>query len=217
MKYYPKNRIKTNLYTRGGDFINSSNGNPYVGYYYKTYNGYFFSGKDPSDPNTLELLPLSSKVIEPNFPEIFDPLAEGYNIKKDNYEYIKYLINTRNNVKFLKLKDINPETTKRIPKHYYYTPSEEDYERGIITRYFIKQINRETYIEIDKKTYNFIYNKDSEWYWEKYLPFKIDWKITGNLDMVRKHNENNVNSVSESLKLDNFKGYLKMNYSKFHK
>ena len=37
IKYFPKNRITTNLYTKGNEF--TVNGKQYVGAYYKTFNG----------------------------------------------------------------------------------------------------------------------------------------------------------------------------------
>ena len=38
MPYYPKNRIITNLYTSGGEYIIKKTGLPYIGYYYSLYN-----------------------------------------------------------------------------------------------------------------------------------------------------------------------------------
>ena len=48
MAYYPKNRIVTNLYTRGGEFSTTITGQEYTGYYYKLYNGTYFTGKTPN-------------------------------------------------------------------------------------------------------------------------------------------------------------------------
>lgn len=48
LKYYPKNRVVTDLYTSGGSF--SLNGQDYVGYYYKTFDGKVYSGATPQSP-----------------------------------------------------------------------------------------------------------------------------------------------------------------------
>ncbi len=43
--YYPKSEITENLYTGGGEFAYKFNSVPYVGYYYSTIDGKFFTGK----------------------------------------------------------------------------------------------------------------------------------------------------------------------------
>jgi len=43
--YIPKNRIKTNLYTRGDEYKNINTGIPYEGYYWSMYNGTIYTGK----------------------------------------------------------------------------------------------------------------------------------------------------------------------------
>jgi hypothetical protein len=59
MAYIPKNKIQTNLYTSGGEYAISSSGKDYVGYYYKLYNGKYFTGKTPNDSNIKELTKLN--------------------------------------------------------------------------------------------------------------------------------------------------------------
>ena len=46
--YIPKNRMTTNLYTRGEEYKNVATGIPYIGYYWKMYNGTTFTGKNPN-------------------------------------------------------------------------------------------------------------------------------------------------------------------------
>ena len=41
--YIPKNRIKTNLYTPGNEFIFKSDETNYIGHYYSLYTGKFFT------------------------------------------------------------------------------------------------------------------------------------------------------------------------------
>ena len=55
MAYIPKNKIQTNLYTSGGEYTLVSSGQDYVGYYYKLYDGKFFTGKTPNEPNSKEI------------------------------------------------------------------------------------------------------------------------------------------------------------------
>jgi hypothetical protein len=56
MAYIPKNKIQTNLYTSGGEYIYASSKVGYVGPYYKLYNGKSFTGQTPNSPNTQEII-----------------------------------------------------------------------------------------------------------------------------------------------------------------
>ena len=49
--YYPKSQIVTNLYTNGQEYIIKSNNEKYIGNYWKTSDGKFFTGKTPEDKN----------------------------------------------------------------------------------------------------------------------------------------------------------------------
>ena len=53
--YYPKSQITTGLSTSGNDFL-LPDGTPYKGKYYKTSDGDFYSGENPSDKPTYRLL-----------------------------------------------------------------------------------------------------------------------------------------------------------------
>jgi hypothetical protein len=55
MAYIPKNKIQTNLYTSGGEYAYASDLKDYIGYYYKLYNGRFFTGKTPDELDSKEL------------------------------------------------------------------------------------------------------------------------------------------------------------------
>jgi hypothetical protein len=56
MTYIPKNKIQTDLYTSGGEYIILSSGQNYIGYYHKLYNGKFFTGKTPNESDIKELI-----------------------------------------------------------------------------------------------------------------------------------------------------------------
>ena len=47
--YYPASQIKTNIYTNGTELVIKSDNQKYIGYYYKTSDGKYFSGKTPDD------------------------------------------------------------------------------------------------------------------------------------------------------------------------
>ena len=52
--YYPKSEITANLYTNGGEFINTLTGKTYTGPYYATSDGKYYTGGDYS-PTAVEL------------------------------------------------------------------------------------------------------------------------------------------------------------------
>lgn len=101
MAYYPKNKIKTNLYTSGGEFIIFNTKEKYIGPYYKLYNGKLFTGATPNSPNSLELIPVTglssdkdsdlARQSQPKYPQFF-PTPQDYK----NGEFIRYFIVKRN-------------------------------------------------------------------------------------------------------------------------
>ena len=70
MSYYPKSKIITNLYTNGGEYIIIETNQEYTGYYHKTYDGKFFTGKTPNDPPVNEIVKLvdSNIIVDVNKP-----------------------------------------------------------------------------------------------------------------------------------------------------
>jgi len=59
--YYPKNKIITNLYTSGNELFNKTTLQPYIGHYFSTFDGKFFSKKEPSS-DSIELIKFSKDV-----------------------------------------------------------------------------------------------------------------------------------------------------------
>ena len=96
MAYYPKNKIKTNLSTNGGEFqtatMTVASGAPsYSGYYYKLASGKYYTGKFPGDGVNEELFPLNPTTTPPpslpktNTPPLY-PTPEDYK----NGSFIRY-------------------------------------------------------------------------------------------------------------------------------
>ena len=54
--YIPKNRILTNQYSNDRKLVYKTSQEVYIGSYYKTFDGKYFTGKTPNDPPNLELL-----------------------------------------------------------------------------------------------------------------------------------------------------------------
>lgn len=71
--YLPKSKYSKPKYTQGYDF-NLPNGKRYVGWCFETYKKQVFTGKEPSDKNTL-LVPITETSNKPSKKLMFQPLA----------------------------------------------------------------------------------------------------------------------------------------------
>jgi len=110
MAYIPKNKVQTNLYTEGNEYIYASSKTKYVGYYYKLYNGKIFSGTTPNYPDTKELIPyISPNIKDRSKNSVLNliPTSPLFPTPQDykNGEYIRYFVVKRNEPIFI-------ETTK---------------------------------------------------------------------------------------------------------
>lgn len=201
MPYYPKNRIETNLYTRGGEFSISITGEEYKGYYYKLYNGTFFTGKTPNDKPNQELIPLLPQSIEEN-PVIVT-------LSQDND------LNLRKYVSLLKT---SPKD-KRLPVPYYPKPTKQDYELGEIQRYFSKKVNDVIFIEISQIDFDNLIEQNSAYLWQYYTTFSIPWEISGIKDEVENINKKIVALAEFNNKVVGFSTYITKTggYLKFYK
>ena len=154
MPYYPKSRIIENLNANPGEFI-LPNGKEYIGPYYITFDGKSFTGSNPYSSISIPL----TKVEVLADPELRDPLPNEYN-----------------NIKYLNLSLTDP--TPFTPK-----PTEEDYKRGKITRYFARQRNGTKFriMEIDQKTYDNLSNNRGGLNTSLWKVISIFWQISGPL------------------------------------
>lgn len=157
--YYPKNKIKENQYTSGKEYAYSS-GVEYVGYYYVLSNGKIFSGKNPQEPFSKELIPYS---------EIINNIVLGSEVSRYN--------NLVRDTPINQIQQFQP-----IPV-YYPVLTREDYKLGIITRYFYKKINSnyKTIKEINQEVYTSILNKEKTYDYISNIVTKLPWKISGPL------------------------------------
>lgn len=159
--YYPKNRVKTNLKTNGGE-LRDQNGNDYRGDYYELFNGEVRAGKFPrtkDDPKLIRVKEIPTK---------------NRNVTTTDYSYL-------NQVEYkTKIKTINNGET---PPYFLPSPTESDYTKGVIQRYFCKRIgtSNPTIIEISKETYDSLKTKKGAYNYILYQPTKLFWKISGPL------------------------------------
>lgn len=157
MKYYPKSQIKTNLYTKGNDFITLLDKKTYIGYYWETSTGKYYTGKSPEDTPNYELIVNSNQEDgeETNSYYVVNP--SYFNAKSISYN----------------------KKASSVSKQYSPQPTQENYNNGYVDRYFIKKNNEYVYIEISYDEYLKYTNGSYDVPTELYTPFNIVWYISG--------------------------------------
>lgn len=165
IRYYPSFATKNNQTTKGNEF--SLEGQPYSGNFYYDYKGNAYTGVDSVHGSNLLLTPIDSK--------------------KNKAVYM----NTRSISPFQIESEKNREnlqfTSKNLePTTYYPQPTNSDYQKGYITRYFAKKINQSGYVvEISPAEYVAFTNGEVRYDVSFYQVVSILWKITGPLNTQR--------------------------------
>lgn len=208
--YFPKSQITPNLYTNGEELIYLSTKQNYIGYYWKTQSGKYYTGKTPQDTPTQELV-VASKVNggnpqaadnNPAFNSAFDINVSSPNLTV-SYGPLGY---PNSNYRPLLMPTYSPSI-----------PTENDYKLGEYRRYFCKKANEIIYLEIDKNTFEKLIKQDLNYYWQLYVPFNIPWKLVGEKEEVYKVNKNIVEFVTVKKRAYKFDIYLQKDYTKYYK
>jgi len=169
IRYYPSSRVKTNQTTTGDDF--ALNGVPYVGPYYETYDGQAFSGKDPIQGPSAKLTKREVREQENDFDT---PASNTLVPSKASDTYLS--VN----------KSPSNLETYDTPQPYYPQPTQADYTRRFIMRYFAKKRDRPGYIiEVDKDTHDSLKSTDSKYDYVTYEAISTFWQIAGPLHDTR--------------------------------
>lgn len=195
--YFPKNKIITNLFTSGEEYI-TLEGEDYIGFYHKLYTGKYFTGKTPEDKPTTEIFPSVDsdddrlQILTPQKFNSISIVDEAYLLQQ-----------------FPNLGD------RLIPTQHYPKPTENDYKVGNFKRYFCVKANENSYLELDKKTYDKLSSKNSNWAYELYVTFFLVWYITGEESQVESTNKNLVLIQEQRSNRRGLKEFLRENYTKF--
>jgi hypothetical protein len=216
--YIPKNRLITDLKTNQGEFVYKGTNTPYNGVYWKSYDGKYFTGKNPNDFPSIEIIPQINTDVPINTPSL--TIAPFYTniINNNEDDFLEFIINSEIDLisEYIPLKNIDIATVKLLPSQYYPTPTQDDYNLGVFTRYFVVKANENVYLEVNKDTYNNILNQNPNWAWELYVPFTILWTLTGERDNVFITNRNITQLTEQRLKRRGLQEFLKQNYLKFY-
>ena len=205
MIYYPKTQIRTNLFTNGGEFINSITKELYVGNYYETSLDQKFTGKNPQDPNSVPLIPISETALDPTQTNADNDLVIDARFTEPNYAYS---IVTKQ----------NPNTPQPIyPKFYFAKPTEQDYKNTQFNRYFYKTLSGERYVEISQGDYNSLINKETKFLYQSVLAIILPWQLVGVKEEVYKTNARTTGNVEKQYGIKGLGLYLNFDYTKFYK
>ena len=165
IRYYPSFATKNNQITRGLDFF--LDGKPYSGNFYYDYKGDAYTGVDPVHGSNLPLQPIKkvyNKALAISAKTITS-FEKDAQINKQRFEF---------------------STNGLEPTTYYPQPTNSDYQKGYITRYFSKKINQSGYVvEISPEEYTAFVNGEVRYDVSFYQVVSILWKITGPLETQR--------------------------------
>lgn len=159
--YYPKNKVKTNLKTTGGEFT-TPEGNDYVGDYYELWNGQCKAGKSPATNKDIKLTKVKNNTLNMS------------NVSTNDGIYLDQISSNRN------IQIINNSSK---PPSFTPKPTPADYQKGAITRYFCRKTKSSSIeiIEISKDTYDDLQLRKGNYNYVLYSSFKLFWKISGPL------------------------------------
>lgn len=202
MTYFPKNKIKTDLYSNGELILKSTN-KPYTGFYHRLFNGGIFTGKNQYDKPNLELI----EVIQTSEP------PEGNTILEFDYKTLNLMNYNYSAIKKLNKSSLEKQEIKNITTY----PTDKEYQDGIFTRYFVVKINENIFTEINKELFTDLKSKNAKYNWELFIPFKLLWDINGDVINSYKTNKNIVELTEFRLKRNGLGKYLNFDFLKYFK
>jgi len=200
--YYPKSQVKTNLRTNGGQYSLIGSTESYIGDYYITSDGRYFTGKNPNEFPSFEL----TLYIPPTISSFRDEGEEGNFYTIDE---IGYLNST--SLQF------NLSTPPSSPKQTYPIVTDNDYKLGEFQRYFVKKGNETKFLEISLEDYRKYVNRNRDVMFELYTPIQINWILTGEEKQVYQINQSIVSRAEREQNLPGFTQYFRGKFTQFYK
>lgn len=181
IRYYPVSKIKPNKKSDGTKFL--LNGEPYRGKYYETFDGEFFTGANPIVGKN-EKLTIASTYMNQAGSDLPKSVRDKLNRNKRNPNQTQSVEN--GDIRNIKQFALPTPNFKGSPTTYFPIPIESDYQKGYLTRYFVKRTNSNGYItEISQEEYAAIKNGEVPYDVTFWQAIEIFWKLTGPLNTKR--------------------------------
>ena len=197
--YYPKSQLTTNLSTNGKEYQLVDTGESYVGSYFKTSDGKYYTGKTPQDGNNQQLVRLFQDTPNsPSLPSDSDPTFPQTEVP------IGYSLSTSSS-----------PISITTPKGNIVFPTEGEYETGEYQRYFLKHNVNNNYLEVNQLTYNNFFNQNPIVPFQLYTAIKIDWILVGKPIEVYNINRNIALLYEKEKNIRGFSNFFKGRYLKY--
>jgi len=204
--YFPKTKIIPDQYTDGNTLVYKDTNQFYQGYYHILANGKTFSGKNTTDGTPRELIFIQN-IQEPvdDEEETYAPsptsIFQLYDFETSKLYYDG--IRLKKGIEY-------PPTSLREPQYVIPTPTYPSF-----IRYFVKRVNSNAYLEVNKETYDILVSKNNLYNWPAYLPFNLPWTTGGDSRQnISTTNKNIVLLTEQRLKLYGFSQYI-TDYTEF--
>ena len=202
--YYPKSQIQTNLYTNGEEFAIKGQSSYYIGYYWKTSQGKYYTGKTPNSGENLVLVPNVKKYSDDYFPQtenevtvdsiiIFD--EEGFGDADRLYSFDSTMANEVRAMQYENARSITPQNQRKIPQYYKTLPPANTQINYL--RYFAKQNNAPIFIETSKETYNKFSSNDPMMATDLYTVLPVPWSIEENAESINRFTVNKIEKENQ--------------------
>jgi len=217
MRYIPEHRYLGNLYTNGGEFVFLSNGQPYRGSYYVLSTGRYFTGNTPYTDSSEEIVSIGNQTDaataafqNPNG-LVNPPITVGDLADIDVTLFPNYLTfenALERNSNYFNYFNVNVSDTYLVPVSYIPVLTPKDYENGSFIRYILYNVVDKIYLEVDKPTYDNIYQRNPQWDYQRYIAFKLPWRITGTEQEIIDTNSKLIFVTAQDNKIPNLELYL---------
>lgn len=174
---------------------------PYIGNYWKSSDGKFFTGKTPTDTPSIQLVPIPAEFTLNNL-EGEDETGVLEDTSTSWQVLTKYS------------KKGNPGS---IPKKFTSLPTEKNYDLGEFQRYFTKKRTQNYYFEISQEDYKLLNTKNPQIQYQLYLPIVLSWRLKGTKSEIYNTNKNNVLLLEQNIPLPGFSQFFKDKFDRYYK
>lgn len=224
-KYFPPSQYTPNLYTKGKEFMIIQTNENYIGYYFETLSGKYYTGKDPNSPPTQELFRLTTPNSQPPNDAVLELVLDWDDFKPFMVQDEETFIKNNSDYTLFTSYISSPSGYIYPPRYSFTIPTKEDYDLGFYKRYFLKKNTEVLYGEIENEEYKKFQNSDKSIQVELYSSTSVIWVLKGEKEEVYETNKNRVNLIetrgtTQILNQDPWYGFINYfngDFTKYHK